>query len=236
MKLANKKIVVTGANQGIGLEFVRQLVAKGNTVIATARNPAAAKDLRALADANAGQVHITTLDQSDPANIAAWAKEVAGVAPAVDLVLNNAGIYGPKSKAFGDYTKEDMLEVFNVNAVGPFLIAQEMVKSGLLPKGSVIGNMSSKVGSVADNGSGGGYAYRASKSAQNIISKSMSLDLAGAGITTVMLHPGYVRTNMTGGNGLIDVDECVSGLISVLESDRELNGRWYDFAGKEIPW
>jgi len=82
----------------------------------------------------------------------------------------------------------------------------------------------------------GGYAYRASKAALNIVNKSMSIDLAGRGITAVLLHPGYVRTRMTGGQGLIDVQTSVSGMLSVLESNSPLNGHWYDYKAEEIPW
>lgn len=92
------------------------------------------------------------------------------------------------------------------------------------------------MGSIDDNGSGSDYAYRASKAALNIVNKSLSIDLAGDDICCVLLHPGYVRTDMTGWEGSIDTQTCVEGLLAVLESDRQLNGRWYDFAGKEVPW
>jgi NAD(P)-dependent dehydrogenase (short-subunit alcohol dehydrogenase family) len=98
--------------------------------------------------------------------------------------------------------------------------------------------VTSKVGSVDDNKSGGGYAYRSSKSALNIITKSMSIDLAPENIVATLLHPGYVRTDMTSGNGLITMEQSVSGMLSVLEnhSDEELQGSWRDYKNEEIPW
>ena len=100
---------------------------------------------------------------------------------------------------------------------------------------SLVGNVSSKVGSVEDNGSGGGYAYRASKSALNVANKSLSIDLEGEGVQCVLLHPGWVRTDMTLGNGLIDAEESVAGMLKILETSG-MNGRWFDYKGDVVPW
>ena len=100
-----------------------------------------------------------------------------------------------------------------------------------------VGNVTSKVGSVDDNGSGKGYAYRASKSALNIVNKSMSIDLADRGVMCALLHPGWVRTRMTEGRGLIEATESAAGMIKAMEGEYgEVNGRWYDYKGDEIPW
>ncbi|KAF8061359.1 gghA [Scenedesmus sp. PABB004] len=131
-----------------------------------------------------------------------------------------------------------MIAAFKTNTIGPLLVVQQLLKAGLLggPGGrSVVANVTSKVGSVDDNRGGGGYAYRASKSALNIVNKSMSIDLSGEGVTAVLLHPGYVRTAMTDGSGLIDADTSVAGMLSVLESDRPLNGGWWDYKGEVVP-
>ena len=226
--------MVTGANSGIGLEFVRQLLARNNKVVATIRQSCPA--LEALKSSHGDSLVLTSLDQCDQTSITAWVRDLKAKAITPDFVLNNAGVYGKRGR-FGEFTQEDLIFPFQVNTVGVLLVVQELVSAGLLKPGALIGNMSSKMGSMADNGSGGSYAYRASKAAQNAISKSMAIDLKrDLDVTTVLLHPGYVRTRMTGGEGLIDVEECVSGLLAVIESDRELNGRWYDFAGKEIPF
>jgi len=134
-----------------------------------------------------------------------------------------------------------MLEVFQTNAIGPLLTVQQLRKHALLggSKGStIIANVTSKVGSVADNGSGGGYAYRSSKSALNIITKSLSIDLASEHIISTLLHPGYVKTDMTNGNGLITKEQSVAGMLAVLENhtEEELQGSWRDYKNEEIPW
>lgn len=137
-----------------------------------------------------------------------------------------------------------MVYVFKINTVGPLLVVQQLLKHGFIGGGdkdggggALVGNVTSKVGSVEDNGSGKGYAYRASKSALNIVNKSMSVDLADRGVSCVLLHPGWVRTRMTEGRGLIDAGESAGGLIRAMEGQYgAINGRWYDYKGDEIPW
>lgn len=202
------------------LQFVRQFTARGNTVIATVRQKKSGENLKGI-----DNVTVTELDVSKSDTISDWADEVAKITDHIDLVVNNAGVLTPSP--YHSVTAEDMIHDYTTNTIGPLLVSQQLVKRGLLggKKGSVIANVTSKVGSVDDNGSGGYYPYRASKSALNIISKSMSIDLAGQNITTTLLHPGYVMTDMTRGNGLIDTRTSVSGLISVLET-KPLNGTW----------
>lgn len=184
-----------------------------------------------------GVVAVTELDVTKPDSIMQWADEVAKMTPHIDLVINNAGVL--TGTPFEQITAQEMMDLFTVNTIGPLLVSQQLYNRGLLggKKGSLIANVTSKVGSVDDNGSGGMYAYRASKSALNIINKSMSIDLAGDNIKSTLLHPGWVRTDMTRNNGLIDAKTSVQGMIeNILESDKELNGTWHDYAGKSIPW
>lgn len=235
MAITGKTVVVTGASRGIGLEFVKQLVSKGNRVIAACREPEKVKELQGL-----DSVELTRLDVSvvsgPPPSIQAWAAQVAGLTDHIDLLINNAGVYGRRS-TFIDVDEETMLEVFKVNTCGPFFVSQHLYKAGLLGgrKQSIVANVTSKVGSVDDNGSGGSYPYRASKSALNNVNKSMSIDLAGDNIQSTLLHPGWVRTDMTNGTGLIDVEQSVSGMLNVLET-KALQGTWHAFDGKVIPW
>ncbi|PSC75715.1 NADH-dependent fumarate reductase [Micractinium conductrix] len=230
--IAGKTVVVVGGSRGIGAEFVRQFAAKGNRVIATARTPAqAAKELEGT------KVELTQLDVTSPQSVEQWAAEVQKLAPHIDLLINNAGVYS-RRVGFSDVTHDDMLAAFTTNAIGPLMVVQQLHKRGVLggARPTLVANVTSKVGSIDDNKSGGGYAYRASKTALNIINKSLSIDLAGDNITCTLLHPGYVRTDMTGGAGLIDKEESVRGMIGVLESGVELQGTFHDFAGKDIPW
>eukprot|EP01024_Parvocaulis_polyphysoides_P037225 TRINITY_DN33139_c0_g1_i1.p1 TRINITY_DN33139_c0_g1~~TRINITY_DN33139_c0_g1_i1.p1 ORF type:complete len:259 (+),score=33.83 TRINITY_DN33139_c0_g1_i1:77-778(+) len=230
--VSNKVVIVTGASRGLGLEWCRQLLKKNNKVIASVRNPENSDKLKQLS----GNLEVTKLDTSDEESIKEWAVSLKRLVDHVDVVINNAGIIGQR-QAFADVQKSNLLEVFSTNAAGPLLVTQQLVKNNIigLPS-SIVANVTSKVGSVDDNSSGGGYAYRASKSALNIINKSMSIDLQELGICCVLLHPGWVKTDMTGDTGLITVDQSVGGMLDVLESDRKLNGCWYDYAGKEIPW
>jgi NAD(P)-dependent dehydrogenase (short-subunit alcohol dehydrogenase family) len=237
---ANKVVVVTGASRGIGLEFVKQCLDKNNIVIAACREPKSAAKLQSLQPNDA--LSVTQLDVTSPSSISSWTQKVLQLTPHIDLLINNAGIYGERI-SFNDATQDAMLQPFVTNAIGPLLITQALYKAGLLggpssskSSHSTIANITSKMGSVDDNGSGGSYGYRASKAALNIINKSMSIDLGEDNCTSVLLHPGWVRTDMVNNNGLIDTSESVSGMLAVLESGRPLNGCWYDFAGKEIPW
>jgi NAD(P)-dependent dehydrogenase (short-subunit alcohol dehydrogenase family) len=229
--LANKVTLVTGASRGIGKEFCRQLKAKNNVVIAGCRDP----DMMApgLFD------DVYQLDVASQQSIDAFAEAVASKYPHLDVVINNAGVYGERV-GFGEMTAETMLHVFNVNAVGPLMVTKALMKKNVLggKAGTTLVHITSKMGSVDDNGSGGSYAYRASKSALNIISKSLSIDLAPSNVNSTLLHPGWVITDMVNNQGLITTEQSVSGMLNVLESkgDSELRGGWHAFDGKVIPW
>jgi NAD(P)-dependent dehydrogenase (short-subunit alcohol dehydrogenase family) len=232
--IANKVAVVTGASRGIGKEFCKQLKAKNNIVIAGCRQPQNIDEsLRSEVDV------VLPLDVSNQSSIDEFAEAVASQYGHIDLLLNNAGVYGARV-GFGEMDSATMLEVFNTNAVGPLMIVQSLYSKNLLggSKGTVIAQVTSKMGSVDDNGSGGSYAYRASKSALNIINKSLSIDLAQDNITSTLLHPGWVITDMVNNRGLITTAQSVQGMLNVLEtkSEGELNGSWHAFDGKVIPW
>ena len=195
---------------------------------------------------------ITSLDVSDENSIGNWAANLSSVEPiashggVVDVVINNAGTTGTDGYnkwELEDMDAEEMMHVFKINTVGPLLVTQQLLKNGLIGDpakgkgGALVGNVTSKVGSVDDNGSGKGYAYRASKAALNIVNKSMSIDLEDRNVQCLLLHPGWVRTRMTEGRGLIDADESARGLLAAMEGAfGEINGRWYDYKGDEIPW
>ncbi|KIZ07283.1 short-chain dehydrogenase/reductase SDR [Monoraphidium neglectum] len=217
------------------LQFLRQLLApeRRNTCVAAARR--VSPELKQLQEAHPGRLVLTHVDVADESSISDWAKGLAEQGTKLDVVINNAGVYGPRSQQLDSMTRDIVLDVFTTNALGPLLVVQQLRRQRVLKRPALVANVTSKMGSVDDNTSGACYAYRASKSALNIMTKSMAIDLAPEGVTCVLLHPGYVRTPMTGGAGLIDVDASVGGMISVLET-RELSGRWYAFDGKEIPW
>lgn len=153
------------------------------------------------------------------------------------MVIHNAGTY--QRQSFGEVTREGMLADFKTNTMGPMLVIQALANEKVLggTRGrSLVAILTSKMGSIADNGSGGSYSYRASKAAVNIVAKSLSIDLEPRGVVVTLLHPGFVKTDMTEGRGLIDAPTSVSGMLSVLESGKELGGQFIAWDDKPIPW
>lgn len=219
-------ILITGANRGLGLEFARQYAADGWRVLATVRDPLKGK---AASDAGA---EVYVCDVSDPGAVARLAGSLAGVP--IDVLLNNAGVYGD-SQAFGSVDPDEFLRVMRINALAPLKLAEAF--AGQLAGRKVIASVSSKMGSIADNTSGGFYAYRASKAALDMITKSLALDLAGQGITVVALSPGWVRTDMGGPSAPLDAATAVAGMKRVLDglAPRD-SGRFLHYDGSEVPW
>jgi len=241
--LTNLTIFVTGSNRGIGLQLAKELLENDNTVVTTARDVSKAKDLLDLQTKYGKEkVKITELDVGSESSVKGWAKELSKENIKLDVIVNNAGIIGTepgyKKWTWDVVDQNEMLEVFRVNSVGPLIVSQQLLKHDVLNRPSLIANVTSKVGSVDDNGSGKGYAYRASKAALNIINKSMSIDLKEEfDCTCMLLHPGWVQTDMTEKRGLIETPECAKGLIKAMEGKYgPLNGCWYDYKGDEIPW
>ncbi|PIP03026.1 MAG: short-chain dehydrogenase [Zetaproteobacteria bacterium CG12_big_fil_rev_8_21_14_0_65_54_13] len=219
-------ILITGAARGIGLGFVRYYIEQGHQVWACYRS-----DIGGLGDISSKQLHLLRWDVScDDAPY--------GELPAtIDLLINNAGIYGPgkDGQSLSNITSADMLAVFNIDCVGPLRVVQRL--QSRLAHGSVIANISSKMGSSADNNSGGTYAYRAAKAGLIIVSKSMAVDLAPQGVHVITLHPGWVRTDMVQQTGLIDVSTSVAGMATVIASARSYDpGQFIAFDGKPIPY
>ncbi|KAF6260680.1 hypothetical protein COO60DRAFT_1294220 [Scenedesmus sp. NREL 46B-D3] len=239
MALTGKFVVVTGGSRGIGKALVDKLLSRQNNVIATTRSPQDASELQKLAAQHAN-LTIMQLDTSKPQSIKDWAAQVQQHASHVDVLINNAGMYGRRLQ-LAEFEAEDFMTVFQTNTVGPFLVVQQLLKQGLLgPPGSLVVNVSSIMASHGDETvssvTPGGYAYRASKAALNIINKALLLDLQEQQVQCCCVHPGYVKTDMTGGAGWVDVEESSSGIMRVLEGGRPLNGKWYSYSGDEIPW
>lgn len=240
--LRGLRAVVTGGNRGIGRALVEALLAReGTSVLATCRDVGRAEStLASLLQEFPGRLALSELDVASPESIARWAGD--GVGPGhIDLLINNAGVYGSaghtKRMDVEDVTEEEMLLCFRTNTIGPLIVVQQLLKAGKLGGAapSLVGNVTSKVGSVADNGSGGGYAYRASKAAMNVVNKSLSIDLAERNVESVLLHPGWVQTDMTQGQGFITARESAEGMLKILETPG-MNGKWFDYKGEEVPW
>ncbi|MBY6106897.1 SDR family oxidoreductase [Ferrimonas balearica] len=225
--------LVTGANRGIGLEFVRQYLADGHRVIACCRQPEQADELQALAEAHPSSLDLVALDLSDPAQLIGLKAYLGN--QSIDLLISNAGLYGPKGVAFGNVSEADFAPVMAVNVLAPLLLVQTLADN--LSAGAKVALLSSKMGSIADNGSGGSYLYRASKAALNAIGKSLSVDLAPQQVSVALLHPGWVQTAMGGPNALISTQTSVRGMRQVLSQlDLSVSGRFFNYDGNEIPW
>lgn len=222
-----KTALVTGSSRGIGLEFCTQLQQRGFDVIATCRKATPA--LNAL-----GVEVIEHVEVSDPDSLKQLGAKLNG--RKIDWLINNAGIAG--GLGLNDISTtaiESFKRMFEVNSLGPLLVTHALM--GSLSDGSKVGLVTSRMGSIADNDSGGSYAYRMSKSALNAAGKSLSIDLKPKGIAVAILHPGWVRTDMTGHGGLIDTDESVDGLLKRMDGlDLSNSGTFWHTNGEELPW
>jgi NAD(P)-dependent dehydrogenase (short-subunit alcohol dehydrogenase family) len=229
-------VLITGANRGLGLEFVKQYSEEGWRVYACCRNPGKAAELNGLPAASNGGVSLHELDVSDPAAIAGLAGELRS--EPLDILLNNAGIYGDESHDdFGEIDYDKWTETFAINVMGAMRMVEAFVENVQAGERKILAFVSSLMGSIADNGSGGSYMYRSSKAALNAVAKSLSIDLKKSGLTTVILHPGWVLTDMGGEKAPLHSPESVEGMRKVLQELRsEDSGRFLSYEGKELPW
>ena len=214
-----KTVFITGANQGIGLAFAKYYKSKDFKVIATSRKPS-----QELAQLGTNLV----LDVCSDASIQQIVLE-----DKIDILINNAGILHRDD--FQTVTRESMLEQFNTNTVGSLMVTKHLLK--YLDQGSKVVNISSAVGSIAENASSNVYGYRASKAALNMVTKNLELDLKGKGIAVLALHPGYIQTNMTRGKGDMGPEESVARMAKIIEDLKlENSGEFRHRDGRVIPW
>jgi NAD(P)-dependent dehydrogenase (short-subunit alcohol dehydrogenase family) len=226
--------LVTGANRGLGLELARQYAADGWRVHACCREPDRAEALASLARAEPA-IAIHRLDVTNGGAIEHLADSLQD--ECLDLLINNAGIYGRKGVTIGDIDPAEWMQVLVINTIAPAMVAQAFLPQLLRAEHPVLATISSKVGSLADNSSGRNYPYRSSKAAANQVIKSLSIDLRDRGVITVALHPGWVQTDMGGPSALISAKQSVEGMRRVLAGlGPESSGRFFAFDGQEIPW
>lgn len=182
-----------------------------------------------------GQVETYLLDVTDFSAIERMAAELNG--QSIDLLLNNAGVYGPRDAVFGNLDYDAWIKVLHVDTMAPMKMAESFIDHVATSHLKQIVTISSKMGSIADNASGGSYIYRSAKGAMNVLNKSMAVDLKAKGITCVVLHPGWVQTDMGGSSALIDTVESVTGMKQVIDGlDLSKSGRFFNYDGNEIPW
>lgn len=225
-------VFITGANRGIGLALVQQYLDLGYQVHASYRDVSSSSELLTLEQQHTN-LHCHQLDVTNYSAVS----QLKSKLPAIDLLINNAGYYGPKGYGFGNTDVEQWRLAMEINVIAPLKLVETfypLLEQGQLKK---IACLSSKVGSMTENTSGGGYIYRSSKAALNSVVKSLHNDLSVKGFTVLALHPGWVQTEMGGPNALIDTRESASGLIRVIEaSTQENSGSFTDYRGNPIPW
>ena len=227
--------LITGADRGLGFEFVRQYLVDGWQVYAACRDPASASELRRLIETSDGKLRMLAMDVTDLASIDAAATELDG--QAIDLLLNNAGITGPHGQTIGNIDYEAWAEVLAVNTMGPMRVSEAFVEHVARSDRKLIVTLTSGMGSIADNSSGGSIVYRSSKAAVNMVMRSLAIDLAPRGITCVIVNPGWVWTDMGRPNASLQPAESISALRRLIATlGPEQSGKFFNHTGREYPW
>lgn len=225
-----KTVLITGAGRGIGLALTKEFANQGYQVLATYREEANAREL--LRFAKEAKVTAVTAEITDPSSFGPLKKELEKVGQ-IDAVVNNAGVIGRKLGALKEVDAKDTMNVLEVNAVGPLLVSQLVMP--FVKKGGTVAHITSLMGSISDNASGGYYAYRMSKAALNMFNRCLSHDYPD--LTCLVLHPGWVQTDMGGANAPLSKEESARGLCQVIRNAKAgQTGKFFDYTGKELPW
>lgn len=224
-------VFITGSNRGLGLEFVRQYADAGWKVIATCRDPIGVGELATID----GDIEVHGLDVSDSYQTNRLAKDLEGVP--IDLLLNSAGIFGPKGYELADIDYPEWMKVFDVNVFSPLKISMAFLPNVVLSDQKKIVTVSSKMGSIASNTGGGNTIYRSSKTAVNSVMRGLAAELKDQKVSVRVLHPGWVRTDMGGDSADISAEESVTGMREVID-DLALSstGMFFNYDGSELPW
>ena len=231
-----RNCLISGANRGIGLEFTRQLLARGEHVIAACRHPGKATALNALAGEHPGRLHVLPLDVADPKSRASLVHDLPLVLgdDRLDLLVNNAGVLH-SGERFGHVEAAILEDSFRTNAIGPFLLAQALAP--LLNDGARIANLSSVMASIASRGEFRSPSYCASKAAQNMLTVQLAQAVAERDIVVLALHPGWVQTEMGGEHATVPTADAVRGLLQVVDGATPAqSGSFLDWRGGALPW
>ncbi|MBL7480766.1 SDR family oxidoreductase [Legionella bononiensis] len=225
-----KTALITGANRGIGLEIARQLKEKGYYVIGCCRNPAKANELKQYAD------EIIQLDVTQDNDIASLQQTLKN--SPIDLLVNNAGITGEQGVTTGNISRTNFIDVLNVNCISVVKISDALLPNIQASQDKNILVISSRMGSIAENDQGRSYAYRTSKAALNCAMRSFAIDVQDKGVHVMLIHPGWVKTNLGGPDALIDVQTSVTGMLNQAEKElsRSHADKLHRFDGGVIPW
>ena len=224
----NGTVLVTGANRGLGLEFVKQLQMEGYKVIGTARKPDSASELKATG------ARVEQLDVANQSSVDALANTLKGVA--IDILINNAGMANRVDSSLDTLDFDAMERTFQVNSVGPLRVIQALLPNLEAGQKKTIVNITSRLGSI-ELSTGGLYSYRTSKTALNQINKIVSVELAPRGFTSIVMHPGWVKTDMGGAEAPVAIPDSISGMLKVIDGlSVDKTGKFFNFDGEELPW
>ena len=222
--------VITGANRGLGLEFAKQLLAEGHTIIAGVRNPAAM-------DFHHEMMTVYQLDVASTTSVETFAKDVKSAVPSIDVLVNNAGRMDGRWQSLEEVDPELSLDVLNVNTIGPLRVSQALWPLLQGEKPTKVANISSLMGSIDDCMSGRSYAYRTSKTGLNMITKILAVEGQPDNITVTSYHPGWAKTDMGGERAPVPASVSIEGLIRLInQQTAERSGRFFEYTGEELPW
>ncbi len=231
-----RRIIVTGANRGLGLEFTRQLIARGDRVIAACRDPSQAEALNALAETHPDRLHVRELDVADPGAFTAFAQEAGRLFDGLDLLLNNAGKL-VSGERFGAVAADALTSSLQTNTVGPFLLTQALAPLLATGDAPVVANISSQLGSITRTNSFYTPTYAISKAALNMATVLLGHGLKDSGVRVIAFHPGWVQTDMGGSEAPLSPATSVAGILSAIADLKpEDSGIFIDYQRHPMPW
>jgi NAD(P)-dependent dehydrogenase (short-subunit alcohol dehydrogenase family) len=226
-------VLITGANRGIGLALVKAFAGKRDTVIATVRHSSDRAELDALAAASPKWISVIEMDVADPADIARARRKLE--AEPIDVLINNAGVSGPDSQGAVDMDFDGLEETLRINTIGPLRVSNAFLPNLKAAKGKII-TLSSQMGSM-QSASSDSLAYRVSKVAVNRLMRGLASELKPQGIPVLIVHPGWVKTDMGGDGATLSPEDCAAGLIKLIDKlDLASTGRFLAWNGKELAW
>lgn len=237
-----QRILITGANRGLGLEFTRQYLEKGKHVFATCRHPERAADLKKLLTKFPETLSIQKMDVSDARSIESAHTAISKETDTIDLLINNAGVYSAKGSAspqetIGKLNFDDAIGVFRVDAIAPILVAQEFLDLLRASQRAKIVNLTSGYGSVSNNTSGYPYYYSSAKAALNQMTRTLAADIRKWNITVVLMDPGWVSTDMGGRGAPVSPQSAVENMIEIFERiTQNENGQNLNRFGQRQDW
>lgn len=226
-----KNVLITGAGRGIGLALTKQFATRGYSILATYRNEANASGLLQFSE-NTSNVSTVQLDVTRAETFGPLKNKLKQLT-SVDFLINNSGVIGSRSDSLLDLDVAAVAAVLDVNTLGPMRVGQVVIP--FMKRGGTVAQITSLMGSITDNGSGGYYDYRMSKTALNMFNMCLAREFPH--LTCLTLHPGWVKTDMGGEGATVPVEDCARGLFEVItHANPSQSGQFYDYEGNALPW